>query len=197
MSIDRVVIDPGHGADGVGFDFGNSYGVLCEYDIICSLTEELVENLELARVRTEVLPVRKRPGIPIADRHLHVPEGCLLLSLHLGWQQKAKRNCSTLTSQLDPSHSLIDDLERAIYRWGIVTHAEHAKTQLSASSEPLLTLPKVTAIRVEPFSLNGPNSLLYAARIPALGKSIAQRIAEYVSLHHSRALIPLATAAIR
>lgn len=197
MSIDRVVIDPGHGADGVGFDFGNAYGVMTEWDIISSLVEELVDNLELERVRTEVLPVKRRPGIPLADRHLHVPEGCLLLSLHLGWQQKGKRNGSVLTSQLDPSHSLIDDLERAIYRWGVVTHGEHQKTQLSASSEPLLGLPKVTAIRIEPFALNGPNSLLYAARIPALGRGLAQRIVEWVSLHHARALIPLATAAIR
>jgi hypothetical protein len=197
MSIDRVVIDPGHGADGVGFDFGNSMGVLCEWDILLSLAEELLEHLELSRVRTEILPVRKRPGIPIADRHLHVPAGCLLLSLNLGWQAKTKRNCSALTSQLDPSHPLIAELETAVSRWGIVTHGDHAKTQLLTSSEPLLTLPDSTAIRIEPFALNGPNSLLYAARIPALGKAIAQRVTEYVSLHHSRALIPLATAAIR
>lgn len=197
MSIDRVVIDPGHGADGVGFDYGNSVGILCEWDILLSLTEELVEHFELARIRTEVLPVKRRPGIPLGARHEHVPPGCLLLSLQLGWQAKTKRNCSALTSQLDPSHPLIAELETAVSRWGIVTHGDHAKAQLLTSSEPLLSLPQSTAIRIEPFSLNGPNALLYAARIPALGKAIAQRVSEYLSLHHSRALIPLATAAIR
>lgn len=197
MGIDRVVIVPAKGADGVGFDFGNMCGVLTEYDIVTLLADYLAEFLELYRVRTSILPVRKRPGIPPLERHLHIPDGSLAILFGLGWQKTAKRNGSIIATQMDPADPLIKDLDRVLTRWGIVTHADHSKTLLQAPADPILTLPQSLAIRIEPFALNGPNSSIYASRIEPLARALAQQIAEWLALHHSRSIIQIGVAAAR
>lgn len=192
MKIDRIIVEPGHGAcnEEGKFDFGQRIDHLTEVECIQSIAQALEEELDLARVRFEILPTRHMPGVRPSARPARVPPNSLLVSIHTGWHSKPKAENSSLVFFSDDfSKTLAEALQGPLARWGGVSHPKHGSTQLRASMAPMLTIPDVCAVQIEPFALNGPNAICYAQRLPQLGKLLGQVLSEFVSVSHPRAFI--------
>jgi N-acetylmuramoyl-L-alanine amidase len=190
--IDRVVIEPGHGAvDEEGnFDYGNMSGTLTEYDLVQAYAQTAAEELALSRCRVEILPTRHRPGLRPSQRLSRVSAQCLLLSLHIGWNAKPRaENASALLFSSPLSRTVAEHIQGGVERWGKITSPSHGQTVIREFGGPMLSIPGTVALHVEPFALNGPNAMLYAQRMEQFGTALGRAVAELLEDRYPGAFV--------
>ena len=175
--IHEILIIPaaGHGGPGV-YSRGATIDTLAEVDIVDQYVRSLVDELDQSSIRHRVVPTRRAPGTPENSRFDLVQDHILPIVCSVGWDPSKNKlssaNISTVRFGLDMPHAFAAGLVDAMAHWGsLYVHGHRRSTPLGAEG--------VRGIVLEPFRINGPSALQYAAKLDKLGRDLGRYIADY------------------
>lgn len=177
----HIVPALGHSSSAGAYERGHSIGRLSQLDVIDGYYPTVLDELEASRIRTEVMPTRRPPGVRHDQRHVEVALGSCVVELRCGWLGRTTKggNCSRVLYGKGTPFALAESLQDAVAEWGrcyVYGHRGQAPVEVD---DPLLTRPGTVGFAVEPFALDGPDAGLYAVRLATLGRTIGRIIASF------------------
>lgn len=183
--IHEVLIVPGAGYGGdEGYDPGHRSGALHEYDLLKRLVADLSDQLELQRIRHQVLPVMASPGIPVSERPQHFQPNQLVCNLRLGWESRNRPdlpNWSQVTYGAGTSVRLAKIVTDAVGQWGrCYVHGHQTRNPVRNTRNATLNVAETAGMLVVPFAVNGRQAHEYGRRLKALAESLAWAFDEYL-----------------
>lgn len=175
--IHEIVIIPaaGHGGPGV-YSRGRTVDALAEVDLVDHYVRSLVDELDQSSIRYRVVQTRKAPGTPELLRFDGSDVSILPLVCSVGWDSSVNKlsafNGSMVRFGLDMPGVLASGLVDTLAHWGsLYVHGHRRSTPLGTEG--------VRGIVLEPFRINGPNAMIYAAKLDKLGRDIGRFLADY------------------
>lgn len=188
LSFSKVVIDPGHGyCDPSGkYDPGVMCGRLHEVSLIDEIVEELTAVFLAENIPYDLLATRKTPGMTPEVRGLLSAESArtLQVSIHFGQAKQMAHNGGHVYIKGPASHPLGPILGDLMTRWGQVTCKAYAGVKVCQARfewlPPHDEEQGIMGLQIEPFCLNGIDSIIYAARLRRLGSDIGENLVSYL-----------------
>jgi hypothetical protein len=177
MKINSVLVIPGagHSDDAGNYTRGVAIDSLAEVDVVDVYGRVLLDILEEYGIRYDVAPTRKAPGVREVDRLSGIPENTLALDLRVGYFHRYRKlQESVVEYGQDDLKSLANLLSETVGEWGKCCAWGHRTTDVG----PLAV--SCSAIRISPFSLNGPDASVYLRRLEPLGREIGLVLVEYL-----------------
>lgn len=175
--IHEILIIPaaGHGGPGV-YSRGHQIDALCEVDLVDQYVRSLIDELDQSSIRHRIISTRKPPGTPEALRYETAGVAVLPVVCSIGWDNSHNKlsaaNGSVIKFGLDIPGALTAGLADVVAHWGsLYVHGHRRSTPVGSE--------KVQGIVIEPFRINGPGALQYAARLDKLGRDIGRYLADY------------------
>lgn len=176
--IHEIVIIPSAGHLGPGvYTRGHTVDAMAEVDLVDQYVRSLIDELDQSLVRHRVVPTRKGPGILPDRRYEGTSEAnALPLLCSIGWDKSVNKSATTNASavRFSPAVSsiLASGLVDVMAHWGaLYVHGHKRSTPVQDEG--------VRGIVIEPFRINGPNAVQYAARLDKLGRDLGRFIADY------------------
>ncbi len=177
MRIHELLIIPsaGHAGPGV-YSRGRTVDAMAEVDLVDQYVRSMVDELETAGIRYRLVATRRAPGTPEKDRFREALEHVLPIVCSIGWDksvhQTAASNTSTARFGMNIPTGLASDIVEAMAHWGsLYVHGHKRATPVQGAD--------VRGLVLEPFKINGPNAVQYAARMDALGRDLGRFFADY------------------
>ena len=176
-----IVLEPGHGRVGQGvWDPGVQAGSLVEADLAWELAQSTQDELQRAGVRHKVLEeVRAGDGLLLRQRMDACPPNGTLISLHFEKLPRPGYNGGRVYAGPHPdSIAIAERIALAVESWGKITSTRyHSCTAHANAVHPWLQREHGPAVLISPFSLTGPDAIIYARRLKALGPILGSILA--------------------
>ena len=186
MNLHQFHIVPAGGHFGPGqFERGHEHRNLVEIDIIDRYVLSLRDELEMERIRHSLAPTRKPPGVSAKERLNtlpHIMPVVCAIGLSKAVKIKPAHNFSTIYFGPDVPKRLYTLLSESVGHWGSLYVHGH-KTAAPMACE--------RGLRIEPFMINGPSAIEYAARLDRLGRDIGRAIADFCRQSESGAVFAM------
>lgn len=177
MRIHELLLIPAAGHAGAGaYARGYTIDAMAEVDLVDQYMHALTDELSEAGMRYRVVPTRRAPGTPFLDRYKMAGENILPIVCAIGWDQSknqmAAANTSTVRFAGDIPSGLAAGLVDVMAHWGaLYVHGHKRSTPVQVET--------LRGIVLEPFKINGPNAMQYAAKLDTLGRDIARFLTDY------------------
>jgi N-acetylmuramoyl-L-alanine amidase len=181
MYIDNVLIDPGHGYyEAKKYGTGHNSGKLLEVELVDNYILGICDELDLEGIRWHVLETRKSPGLSDAARQARCQPGMLVLSCHIGEMRLDSVPASTVLCGKNPrSEDFAEKLAKAMVDWGKQVNWLHTSIISHDTPQDGVLASENIAVQIEPFPINAPCAMDYAARLDVLGRAIGRTVAAY------------------
>jgi hypothetical protein len=177
--IHEIVLIPSAGHLGPGvYTRGHTVDAMAEVDLVDQYLRSLVDELDQSSIRYRVVPTRKGPGVAPERRYDGVAEAnALPILCGIGWDKSVNKSAGTNTSAVrfagGVSSALAAGLVETMAHWGALYVHGHRR------STPVQDESMRGGLIIEPFRLNGPDAVQYAARLDKLGRDLGRFIADY------------------
>lgn len=176
--IHEIVLIPSAGHLGPGvYTRGHTVDAMAEVDLVDQYVRSLVDELDQSSIRYRVVPTRKCPGIEPGRRYDSTAEAkSLPILCTIGWDKSVNKSADANRSAVRFSGSvpsaLAYGLVETMAHWGsLYVHGHRQSTPVQDQSLPGIVL--------EPFRINGPSAMQYAARLDKLGRDLGRFIVDY------------------
>ncbi len=174
MNLHQFHIVPSAGHFGPGqYDRGHEHRNLAEIDLVDRYVLPMKDELDQERIRFSIAPTRSPPGVS-AEERLNTLEHIMPIVCAIGVSRATKikpaYNLSTVYYGSDVPKRLYNLLAEVVGHWGALYVHGHKTAG---------AVPGDRGIRIEPFMINGPAALEYAARLDRLGRDIGRAISDY------------------
>lgn len=168
----RIVPSAGHSGPG-RYDRGSTHKNLSEVDLVDRYVSRLKDELEEERIRYTIAPTRAPPGI-VEEQRTNTLDHVMPIVCAVGYNPAPKlklaANSSIVFYGADVPKRLYLLLSEVIGHWGsLYVHGHRA----------VAPQPCERGLRLEPFLINGPSALEYAARLDRLGRDIGRALSDY------------------
>lgn len=181
-----IVQAAGHSDDNGNYTRGKCSDCYSELDIVNSYARKIVEILDEYQVRNIIMATRNPPGCRESRRWEKVPGNSLVVSLGVGYYKnpctRIKNSSAVYFGKQKEAKELAELLSDDLSSWGACSSFGHRVETPNPSAEALLNVEGCLGIRIEPFSINGPNCEDYVKRLDSLGREVGMALVEFLGL---------------
>lgn len=187
-NITEIVIIPSAGNEGGGaFNMGHSSGNMAEVSLVDRYVASIVDELADGGLRHRVVNTRRAPGTALDRRFDSIFDYSLPIVCAVGWNKATKikqhYNATTIYGHESLPKKLMVELAEVIGHWGsLYVHGHKTATPI---------VHEAKGIRIEPFCINGPNAIEYAAKMDKLGRDIGRFLVDFCRARRDAAVFSI------
>lgn len=177
MRIHNIIVLPDFGFFGDNFITGHCHGNTSQQEAIEHYAKPMIDALENDYIYHTPITTWRGPSLSQEQREgLGSHQYELVLALGCGWHKnpRTKNGSRVLYSRNEDLH-VAQMFCESLADWG------HRYVFGHQVSRPVKLDTKQRIIRIEPFSLNGPNSAEYQCRLKELGETVALSLSMYLN----------------